>query len=127
MTQRWLLLQKKLNELCWQIIKLPSNLANELQSLHAQMLVALHDPTNYDDVETALNTTVESMTGLETMNEKEKVDAEKFIHQHVTVNVNRKKSEEDRKRHGWQSCPRKKNCMLWRQNGELAVPSGLHV
>ena len=76
-----------------------SNLANELQSLHAQMLVALHDPTNYDDVETALNTTVESMTGLEAMNEKEKVDAEKFIHQHVSVNVNRKKSEEDRKRH----------------------------
>ena len=85
MTQRRLLLQKKQNELCWQITKLP--------------IVTWHDPTNYEDVETALNTTVSSITGLETMNEKEKDDAEKFIHQHVTVKINRKKSEEDRKRH----------------------------
>jgi len=76
-----------------------SNLQNELQALHAQMLVAIHDPTNNEDVETALNTTVASMTGLEAMNEHEKADAEKFVHQHVTVNVEKKKSEEDRKRH----------------------------
>ena len=55
------------------------------------------------------------MTGLETMNEKEKVDAEKFIHQHVTVNVNRRKVKRIGNAIGWQSCPRKKNCMLWRQ------------
>ena len=76
-----------------------SNLQNELQALHAQMLVALHDPTNHEDVETALNTTVSSMTGLEAMNQDEKVDAENFIHQHVTVKVKKKRSEEDRKRH----------------------------
>ena len=94
-----------------------SNLANELQSLHAQMLVALHDPTNYEDVETALNTTVSSITGLETMNEKEKDDAEKFIHQHVTVKINRKKSEEDRKRHRMAMLSKKEKLYAQSENG----------
>ena len=83
------------------------------------MLVALHDPTNYDDVETALNTTVESMT-VWRPNEKEKVDAEKFIHQHGVSTLTEKVK---RIGNAIVKVVEERNCMLWRQNGKFAVPS----
>eukprot|EP00943_MAST-04B_sp_MAST-4B-sp1_P005858 g5858.t1 len=74
------------------------DMINQLKSIHSQMLIAMHDPTNAHDVEQALNATVEGMTGLEAVNDVDKDTDVKISNMHVNVNVMRHKSEQEHKR-----------------------------
>ena len=74
------------------------DMINQLKSIHAQMLVAMYDPTNAHDVETALNATLSGMTGIEELNDGDKVEEAKLTHLHVNVNVMKHKSEQEHKR-----------------------------
>eukprot|EP00943_MAST-04B_sp_MAST-4B-sp1_P008037 g8037.t1 len=74
------------------------NMINQLNSIHAQLRIAMDDPTEHQDVETALNKTVNSMTGIEAINDADKVTDEKLIKLHVNVNIMKYKAGQEHKR-----------------------------